>query len=360
MTMSGVSNGPERSTSPVPLWRNRNYLLLWSGQSISWLGSGISQLAFPILALALTGSAAQAGFIGALELIPQLLFGLVAGALVDRWNRKWVMIFCDTGRALLFAGLALALVLRSFPTLLLYLLVPIEGTFAVFFDLAASARLPHVVTQEQLPTAVAQDQTSLAVTSLLSPSLAGVLYSLANSLPFLADALSYVVSVCSLFFIQTTFHQERTVGPRTFHVEIREGLLWFWHQPLVRVLALLVGGVGFTGGGHTLLLIVLAQHQHASPAVIGLMFSIAGIGSILGSQLAPLIQKRSRFGWMNIGGCVAFALLWPFYAIAPSPLALGAIFAGLAFVSVILNVALFSTLPCRSLTFKKPTRVPNS
>src|SRR2546421_9152255 len=80
----------------TPLWRNLDYMLLWSGQIVSSTGTQVSQLAFPLLILAVTHSPAQAGFAGALRALPYLLFSLPAGALIDRWDRKWTMILCDT------------------------------------------------------------------------------------------------------------------------------------------------------------------------------------------------------------------------------------------------------------------------
>jgi MFS family permease len=92
--------GPSKS-----LWRNRDYILLLSGQTVSSIGTGVSELAFPLLILALTGSPAQAGFAGALRLLPYVILTLPVGVLVDRWDRKRVMIFCDTGRALSMASI---------------------------------------------------------------------------------------------------------------------------------------------------------------------------------------------------------------------------------------------------------------
>ncbi len=92
-----VSTTPHR---PRPLWFNRDYMLLWSGQTVSSIGTQVSGVAFPFLVLALTGSPAQAGFMGAVRAAPYLLFSLPAGALIDRWDRKRVMILCDAGRAL--------------------------------------------------------------------------------------------------------------------------------------------------------------------------------------------------------------------------------------------------------------------
>src|SRR5947209_7937685 len=87
---------PEQRKLP-PLWRNRDYMLLWSGQLVSGLGSSASGIVFPLLILAITNSPAAAGIAGALSMLPYALFSLPAGALIDRWDRKRVMILCDTG-----------------------------------------------------------------------------------------------------------------------------------------------------------------------------------------------------------------------------------------------------------------------
>src|SRR5689334_11995421 len=92
-----------------PLWHNRDYLLLWSGQLLSTIGTQISQLAFPLLVLALTFSPAQAGIVAALRSLPFAVLCLPAGALVDRWDRRTVMLLCDSGRALVLGSIPLAL-----------------------------------------------------------------------------------------------------------------------------------------------------------------------------------------------------------------------------------------------------------
>src|SRR4051812_1631994 len=97
----GVAPAEVRSSNRLPpLWRNRDFMLLWSGQAVSVLGSTMSQLVFPLLVLSLTGSPLSAGIAGALYSIPYIIFSLPAGALIDRWDRKLVMILCDTGRAI--------------------------------------------------------------------------------------------------------------------------------------------------------------------------------------------------------------------------------------------------------------------
>ena len=124
---------PAPPSQPRSLWRNRDYLLLWSGQIISEIGSKSSLLAFPLLMLFLTGSPAQAGLLGALRGLPYILFCLPAGALIDRWNRKRVMILCDTGRALAMGSIPLAYVLGHLTLAQLYIVSFIEGTLYIFF-----------------------------------------------------------------------------------------------------------------------------------------------------------------------------------------------------------------------------------
>src|SRR5438552_11329302 len=115
------------------LWQNRDYLLLWGGQAISTTGSNASELALPLLILSLTHSPVQAGLVGALRAVAILLTNLPAGVLVDRWNRKYTMMWCDTGRAVALASIPLALVLGHLTAVQLYLVAVVEGVLASFF-----------------------------------------------------------------------------------------------------------------------------------------------------------------------------------------------------------------------------------
>ena len=321
------------------LWRNRNYLLLWSGQVVSSVGTQVSQLAFPLLVLLLTHSAAQAGFVGALRALPYLLFSLPAGALIDRWDRKRVMILCDAVRALSLASIPLAFALGRLSIVQIYLVSLVEGTLFVFFDIAEVSCLPNVVEREQLPTAVAQNQATQGITSLLGPAFGGFLYGVSLLLPFVADAVSYLVSVLSLSWIRSNFQQEQVVAHRRLDREVREGLVWFWKQPVLRVMAVLSCGVNLVvTGGTTLLVIVLAQHQHASSFTIGLIFACGGIGSILGSLFAPFLQKQLKFGQAIISNVWVLALLWPLYAVVPNVVAMGILTTVLFFFGPIYNV----------------------
>jgi MFS family permease len=324
---------------PASLWRNRNYLLLWSGQIVSSIGTQVSDLAYPLLVLALTNSPAQAGFVGAVGALPYLIFSLPAGALVDRWNRKRVMIVCDTGRALCLGSIPLAVILGHLTVIQLYLVSLIEGTLFVFFNLAEVACLPRVVRREQLPTVAAQTEFTNSMAFLVGRSLGGILYSVGRLFPFLADTISYVVSVLSLRFINVPLQETREEAPRKLWVEIWEGLHWLWKQPLLCFIALLGCVVHIAGAGMTLIVIVLAQQQHASAFVIGLILGAGGIGTLLGAFLGGVLQKRFSFMQLTISTQWLSTLLFPLFILSFNVTWLAGIVALVSAVMTIYGVA---------------------
>ena len=300
------------ATAHPPLWQNRDYLLLWMGQAVSILGTQMSQLAFPLLVLALTGSAAQAGFVTAIRSVPWLLFALPAGALVDRWPRKVTMILCSAGGAVALGSIALAYALGVLTIGQIVVVSFIEGTLALFFGLAESSALPQVVSREQLPAAVAQQQAQYSVGGLLGPPLGGALFGIAQLLPFLMDAISYTIAAIALRLIRRPLPGVENVAGRSLRAEIGEGVGWLWRQPLVRYMAFLTGALNFASG-LDLIVIVIAQEQGASAATIGFLFALGGAGGLVGALLAPRIQRRFSFGQVIIAltwfSCAIFVVL---------------------------------------------------
>ncbi len=340
--MQPVEIKQDQVQPPRSLWHNRDYMLLWSGQLVSSVGSQVSQLAFPLLILALTHSPAQAGLAGALRALPYLIFSLPAGALIDRWDRKRVMILSDIVRGLALGSIPLAFALGHLTIIQLYIVSTLEGTFFVFFNIAEAACLPRVVPKVQLPAATAQNQATDGITALAGPSLGGVLYAFGSAIPFLTDAISYIASVVSLFFIKTRFQEIRTAARRNLWVEIWEGLRWLWQQPLIRFIAILTGAWNLVSSGYTLIVIVLAQSMHASSLLIGIIFAISGLGAILGAIVAPYFQRRFTFGQVIIASTWFGALGIALFLIAPNLLMLG-IVAFFSFISgPIYNVVQFS------------------
>ena len=346
-----MSTTPDTSTSepqllasdqPRSLWRNRDYLLLWGGQALSDIGGAVSELAYPLLVLAVTHSPAQAGFVAALRALPSTLFSLLAGVLVDRWDRRWVMLVCDIGRALSLASIPVAYALGHLTIWQLYITAFLEGSLMVVFRLAKSAAVAQVVTRAQLTTAIAQEELVEGTTSLAGPSLSGLFYTLGTMLPFIADAVSYAVSIVTLLLIRTPFQAERTARRRRFWAEIGVGVRWVWQQPFVLTMTLLMGAGAFTLSADSLIIIVLAQRQHASAVVIGLIIAAFGVGAILGSLLVPRLRHRLTVGQSILLTRWYFVLSWPLFALAPVPLVLGAVQFGSGVVEPIEDVPYFS------------------
>ncbi len=352
--MSAPTANPEAPAAPRqqpnklrPLLLNRDYMLLWSGQGISSMGTQASMIAFPLLILALTGSAAQAGFMGAVRAVPYLLFSLPAGALIDRWNRKAVMIVCDAGRAIALGSIPVALFLEQrglgqLTLAQLYIVSAVEGTFFVFFNLAEVACLPRVVPPAQLPAANAQNQATDGVSFLVGPSIGALLYSIMQMLPFVTDAVSYAASVFSLSLIRTPFQGVRSKARRGLAREIGEGLRWLFCQPLIRFIALLTGMFNLTGAGFILIVILLARGFHADDRTIGLIVTIGGIGGILGALVASPLQKRLPFGFVIISTSFLWAALWFAYLFVGDIWMIGIISAGTFLLSPIYNVTQMS------------------
>lgn len=340
--MTTTSDIGEARPGKRSLWRNRDYVLLWCGQAISTIGGSVSDLAFPLLVLVITGSPAQAGLVAALNALATALVTLPAGVLVDRWDRKRVMLFCDVCRFVSMASIPLAFASGHLTIYQLYITSLLEGTLARFFDLAHTASLGQVVEEAQLSTAVVLDEVMEGTTALGGPSLSGLLFGLGRALPFLADAISYAVSVLTLLLICRPFQGKREAGRRRLLAEVRVGVDWMWRQPFIRAMTLLMAfSAAFITGG-PLTIIVLAQQRGASPFVIGSIFALGGIGSIIGALLAPMIGRRLSVGHSVLLCRWLFALLWPLYALMPVPWMMGLVEFGIGFADPIEDVPYFS------------------
>ncbi|MDQ3704711.1 MAG: MFS transporter [Chloroflexota bacterium] len=334
----------EAPTPPSSPWRNRDYMLLLAGHSVSSLGSRISGAAFPLLVLALTNNDfAAAGIVGALYSLPYLLFSLPAGALIDRWDRKLVMILCDVGRAAAMGSIPLSLLFGGPWLWQLYLVAFVEGTLFVFFNIAEVAALPRVVAKAQLPAATGFNHAAEASTGLIGPPIGTVLFvNVGRIFPFLLDAVSYTASVVSLLFVRTNFKREPAVKERHLGREIKEGVAWLWSQPLVRFMSLLTGGNNFAFSGLFLVIIARVKELGIPEDQLGIILSIGAVGGIVGSVVGGKVGKQLKFGPAIITIMWLQTLLFPFYAIAPNLLVLGIISALIYLLSPIYNVVQFS------------------
>ena len=254
------------------LRRNRDFALLQGGQLLSAAGSEATAIAYPLLVLALTGSQAKAGVVAFARLAPFALFGLLAGVVADRFDRRRVMIAADAVRALTVMTLGLLVALDAVAFWQIPVVAFVEGAGTAFFAPAASGALRAVVPAPRLADAANVQEVRHAAVIVAGPPVGGALFGLRHALPFLADAVSYVGSVVSLALMRTPFQQERAVArPR-----IAEGWRFLWGQPFLRTTTFLYGLANFIVPGLLLAVVILGEAQGLSGGAIGLLLAVFG------------------------------------------------------------------------------------
>ncbi|GAA4880995.1 MFS transporter [Kitasatospora terrestris] len=324
------------------LFRNRDFSLLLSGQLVSAVGDQAHFTALPLVVLALTGSVTRAGVVLGLGTASFLVFGLVAGALADRWDRKATMIWCELGRAVLTAGVAVALWFDGLTMPQLYGTAVLAGILTTLFHVANTAALPNVVGPRLLSAALGLSQSAAGAVAVVGASLAGVLYELGRTVPFTVNALSFAASAASLGLMRSRFQVDRKrarPGAR-LTADIREGLGSLWRQPVVRFLTLVSAADKVRYGAGYLLIITLARQLGASPLWIGVVFSGAAVGAMAGALVSDRVTRRFPLGRIAVAMLWVEALVFPLYALAPTPLLLAAVAAAESMVAPVYTVAM--------------------
>src|SRR5947209_910975 len=162
----------------VPLRRNRDYMLVWAGQGVSELGSQVSTVAYPLLVLALTHSPAKAGVVGLAATLPLPLLALPAGALADHFDRKRLMLLCDTIRAAALAALTIAVFSGSVAYGVVAAVAFIDGSLLTVAFVTERGVLRRLVAPDQLSAAVAQNESAFYASSIFGPPLGGLLFAI--------------------------------------------------------------------------------------------------------------------------------------------------------------------------------------
>lgn len=339
-----AAQAAQAAPAPLPpLWRQREYRLLWSSLIVSTLGSHAAGIIYPLLVLAMTNSPTQVGIVSALRILPFILLCLPVGALIDRWNRRTVMLVCDTGRALVVASLPLAMAFEALTMAQIFVVATVEGTLMVFFNIAETAALARVVAKPQMAAAAAQNHVAFAGAAIVGPAVGTWLYgTLGRSLPFALNAACFTLSMLCVWRMRTRFDPPPATARPDLKREIGEGLRWLWHERLVRDMALITGVLNFVQSAVPLLLIVLAQRLAASEQQIGLIFSVAGVGGVGGALVGATVRQRFSFGQVIAGTLALQALVFPLFGLAGSALVLGIAYGIFSFVAPIYNVVQFS------------------
>lgn len=312
--------------SAVPLRKNRDFVLFQGGQLLSNIGTQSTQIAYPLLVLALTHSPAKAGIVAFARALPVWLFALPAGLVADRFSRKRLMIASDVVRAAAMAALGVGILLGRIVYWEIPLIAFVEGAGSAFFGGATMAALRAVVPKEQLPAATNVLTARFAAVRLAGPPLGGVLFGVARSIPFLADAASYAFSSASLAAMRTPFQEEREPEEAAIGTRLVEGMRFLWASPFLRTVVLLFSLTQIIFPGAQLALVVIAKRQGLSSAVIGGLIAASGAALLLGSAIAPIL-RRLLPTWMLIvlemwtwAGCALFVAFPSVYVLAASML----------------------------------------
>ncbi|MBM2619871.1 MFS transporter [Actinoplanes sp. LDG1-06] len=323
------------------LWRNREFNLLWSSQSLSDLGDGIASLALSLLVLVKTGSPVSAGLVGTLTQATRLLLRLPAGVLVDRLDRRRTLVACDAVRLLAFAALTTAVLTDRAGLVLILVVAVVDAAASAIFGTAEDASLRSIVPIRQLPDAVARNEARSYGTSLAGPPLGGLLFGLGHAVPFAANVVSYLVSITAVLAIRKPLQAPREDEPQAYGAALAEGLRFVFTHPFLRTLMLVAAPLNFAINGVVFALIVALQRAGTTPAVIGLTETIVAAGGLLGAFAAPAVQRRLGLVALTRSICWAAAVLLASAALFPSSIA-AAIPLGLTvFFGPAANAALF-------------------
>ena len=309
------------AVAPVPLRRNAGFRMLWIGQVVSDTGTNAAFIAYPLLILELTHSAALAGVIGTVRLVVQIVLGLPGGALTDRFDRRLTMITCDAIRAVVLALLVALVVLHVVTWPVVMVVSLIDGGANVLFDPSATAALPVIVADSQLEQAWAATEARSYGASLVGPALGGLLFGLGSAVPFLADSFSYLASAGTVSRIRGRFRPERSGEQESIWHEIAEGLRLVWRNPLLRAVVIMAPLVNFAFSG-VIFTITVALRQHGTaPGIIGLAQAGIAAGGLAGAIAAPKLQGRLPLWQLVIVMTLAATGLFVVAAfVLPSPL----------------------------------------
>jgi MFS family permease len=323
-----------RTTSDAgrSLWRDRDFVLLWSAGTISFFGSFVTRTALPRAAIiVLAAGPLEISALRGLELIAGLLVGLVAGAWVDRLRRRPIMIGADVGRTLLLGSIPLA-ALAGFLAMPQLLVVAFAAAIlTTFFDVADRSYLPSVVAKDRLIEANSALTASASAAEFAGFGISGFLIQLLSApIAIAIDAASYLVSAVLLGAIRRREPARPPISAREPVLrEVREGIGIVRSSPVLRALTAAHGSTHLSWGifGTSYLLFAI-NDLGLPPAAIGVIAGLGGAGSFVGAALTGRLTRRFGVGRTLLGGLVGFTIGNALIPLAPS----GAILLGAAFL----------------------------
>ncbi|MFE7778463.1 MFS transporter [Streptomyces sp. NPDC057445] len=336
-------------TDSSGLWRHRDFMLLWSGQTLSETGSAVTRVALPLVALVvLDASTFEVGLLTAATTLAFAVIALPAGAIVDRRPKRSIMIVCDLLRLLIIGSIPLAAAFDVLTMGQLYVAAVAAGVCTVFFDVSYQSYLPSLIRAEDLMAANGKLGTTQSLAQLGGPSLGGGLVGLLGAASALvADVISYAVSSLAIVGIR---HREGPLPAPTAEEPLRhrimEGLRFVFGHPILRriVICTSVSNL-FAGVTSALATVFVVRVLHVSPAMTGLILAGSAIGGIAGGLFAGRLATSigsARIIWVSMlvfsAPQVIAAAAWEGWGVLLFPLGWG--ITGFAFM--VYNIAQLS------------------
>jgi MFS family permease len=301
--------------------KNPAFNRLMFGSSISMFGSRISTIAFPMLVLHLSGSPFVAGLVVCAAITPSMLAYIPAGALADRWDPKPVMLASEIGRGIAIASVVAPLAFGRRPSVyLLILAMVVEEVLEIFSTLAEQRFFGHLIERDKASRAQARRAQARIEARTHAAVLAGrpvgpYLFELRPILPFLADAVSFVVSVLSIVCITDrnaiSSHPRMKTKKTKRHLrkDIGGGILWLCRNKYARITIELMAGATLISQALILIFLTEAHTQQLSSFAIGMGLAASGAGGVLGSIVAGRLCERVKSSWLQIQMCAWSAAL---------------------------------------------------
>lgn len=329
------------------LWRHSDFLKLWSAETVSQFGTQVSLLALPLTAvLVLDASAFEVAVLGTVEFMPFILFTLPAGVWVDRLPRRPILIAGDFGRAALLATIPVAYLADVLALWQLYVVGFLVGICTVFFDIAYQSYLPALVKRKHIIEGNSKLEISRSSAQIGGPGLGGLLVQLFTA-PYaiLVDAVSFVGS--GLFVLRIDKQEPPVVAAEegakpSMRTELKEGLRFVLGNPYLRAQAGCTATSNFFFNvSFSIIVVFFVRELDLSPGVIGLVFSLSSVGSLVAAVVSRRISNRFGIGPTTIAVALLQGPAMLLIALAPESFPLPFLVAGglvIGFVVVSYNI----------------------
>jgi MFS family permease len=282
-----------------PLWQNRDFLNVWAAETVSVFGSQFYLIAMPLLAvIVLEATAYQMGVLFAIEMLPFLLFGLLAGVLADRRGRRSIMIVCDLGRGIALATVPIAWYFDALSWPIMYCVAFTAGAFTAFFDIAYQAYLPVLVKRSELLDANSKLETSRASSQVAGPSIAGLAVDAVGApLAILTNSFTFLGSAVFLFRVKK---KEVVLKPETHKSvlsEIREGINIVFKNKTLRGIAGCTATANLFGSMfYAVQMLFMESTLELNPGWIGAIFAVGALGAVVGALVSSKVVARVGLG----------------------------------------------------------------